>query len=133
MADNLEVVQNYRGSDIDGLSEHEIFMRSLHGVVVHIRRATMVPPDIEKQSLRLQHLAAADQLLTFMVGMADDNTEFGSILIQCYTEIQNRLSLAIQSINDEPEQAINGALEEAMTLENSIQTMLEGDNHDQPT
>lgn len=129
MVDNPNIAQNYRSSNIAGLTTQEVFMRGLHGVVVHIRRATMVPADIEKQPLRLQHLAAADQLLTFMVGMADDRTEIGLALIQCYTEIQNRVSLAIQSINQEPELAINGALQEAMALENSIQTTLDGGDH----
>lgn len=129
MTNNFEVVQSYRGSNLDALTTPEIFMRGLHGVVVHIRRASIMPADIEKQPLRLKHLAAADQLITFLVGMADDRTEFGSVLIQCYTEIQNRVSLAIQTINEDPEQAINGALEEALALENNIQTTLNEGEH----
>lgn len=126
MADNFNIADSYRSSNIAGLTTQEVFTRGLHGVVVHIRRATLVPDDIEKKPIKLQNLANADRLLTFMIGMADDSTEFGSALIQCYTEIQNRLALAIQSTTDEAARAIDGALQEAMALENDIRATLEG-------
>ncbi|MGN8158743.1 hypothetical protein ACS8Y6_05845 [Salinisphaera sp. RV14] len=132
MADNLNIADNYRRSNIAGLTTQEVFLRGLHGVVVHIRRATLVADDVEKKPIKLQHLANADRLLTFMVGMADDRTDLGSTLIECYTEIQNRVALAIQSTTDEAARAIDGALQEAMALESDIRTTLEGVEHGQP-
>lgn len=133
MADNGYVAQGYRGNTVAGLNTQEVFMQGLHGVVVHIRRASLVANDeVAQPALKYQHLANADRLLTFMIGLADSQTEMGAILTRCYTGIQRLISAALDDKTPEHSHMIDDALNQAIALENGINTSLERIQHGQP-
>lgn len=133
MVDNRNIAQGYRGNTIAGLSTQEVFLRGLHGIVVHIRRASLVAnAEAAPQALKYQHLANADSLVTFMIGLADSQTEMGAILTRCYTAIQQLISAALNDDTPEQSQSIDDALNQAMALEEVINTSLERIQHGQP-
>lgn len=131
--DKAYVSQGYRENTIAGLGTREVFIRGLHGIVVHIKRASMLSSGKpEHQALEYQHLGNADHLLTFMIGMADSETDLGRTLTRCYTGIQYLISVALQDREDSRADAIQNALEQAVALENTINTTLSGIEHGQP-
>lgn len=123
--------QGYRSNAVAGLSEEQMLSKGLHGLVVHLKRAVRASgaDAANAQAGRAQHLAAADRLLVFLMGLADIRTELGSRLIQCYAAIQQLVGGALGGKASESGQALDDALEQARALEQALSATV-GDGQD---
>lgn len=122
--------QGYRSNTVAGLSDGATFRQSVHGVVVHLKRASLASADAANQGRRAQHLANADNLLVFLSGLADDNSPLGKTLIRCYIGVQELIAAALNAPAQESDQALDDALEQARALEAAVGEMV-GAGHGQ--
>lgn len=117
--------QGYRSNTVAGLSDGATFRQAAHGVVVHLKRASMVPAGADGQGRKAQHLANADNLLVFLSGLADDDTPLGKTLIKCYIGLQELIAAALNAPAQESERALGDALEQARALEATVGEMVD--------
>lgn len=114
----------YRNNSVAGLDDQQMLIKGLHGLVVYIHRAKLIVETeggADKSVSKVQHLAKADQLIGFLLKLADADTEMGSTLIRCYTGIQQLLASALTSTDtEESVQALEDALGQARELERAF-------------
>ncbi|HYW77302.1 MAG TPA: hypothetical protein VFA48_11895 [Gammaproteobacteria bacterium] len=124
-------MQGYRSNAVAGLSETQMLSKGLHGLVIHLKRASLAADNEQAggEGTRAQHLAAADRLLVFLMGIADVKTELGSKLAQCYTAIQQLIGAALGGAGKEPTEALGSALEQARALERALSATVGDDRH----
>lgn len=126
--------RGYRSNSVTGLSDEQTLIRGLHGVVVYLHRARLIveKAETDKDAAKAQQLAKADNLLAFLLKLADTETEMGSTLVRCYTGIQQLLAASLASVDDsESKRALDDALGQARELERTIRESVGGDSNGQ--
>ena len=126
-----QAMQGYRSNAVAGLSETQMLTKGVHGLVVHLKRADLAAAGegADANAARAQHLAAADRLLVFLMGIADVKSELGSKLAQCYTGIQQLIGGALGGAGMESKEALGSALDQAKALERALSATVGNDRH----
>ena len=126
--------QGYRNNTVAGLAEPDMLEKGLHGIVVYLNRAKILASQEQGEAhgyQKAQALADADQLLTFLLRLADTDTEMGSTLANCYTGVQQLISSALISEGDESMRALDDALDQARALEKAFKESIGGGENGQ--
>jgi hypothetical protein len=132
MGSGFAACEGYKNNAVAGLADRDMLLKGIHGIVIHIKLAMIVSVKEEARppEQRAQHLAAADRLVAFMIGITDRSGAFGHTLLNCYTGLQQLISRALFAPADEVEQALSEALEQARALEASVSQALGVIKHD---
>lgn len=128
-----KAAQGYRENAVAGLNESDMLNKGLHGLVVYLHRAKLIAESSDESAAyqKAAHLSDADRLLSFLLQVADAETEMGGTLIRCYTGIQQLITASLNSEGDESLQALDDALGQARALEGAFKENIGGNSDGQ--
>jgi hypothetical protein len=132
MGTGFAACEGYKNNAVAGLADRDLLLKGIHGIAIHIKRAMIAPvkDEVRPPEQRAQHLAAADRLVAFMIGITDRSGALGTTLLNCYTGLQQLISRALFVPANDVEQALREALEQARALEAAVSQALGAIKHD---